>query len=192
MDQAPQNTITPESNGQPSARSATRPRGFAALSPERMREIASQGGKKAHRLQRAHKWTAAEAKEAGRLGGKAAQAKRTKEENREAARLGGKAAQAQRSAARSGAVATTKEKTKVYTLASGDFAALEAQGSVTCGVPDRVVPDYEGQSVQLAWARSAAPGADATIPVLVQFVGGGRLRFTRTPNPEQPGAAHAG
>jgi len=44
-------------------------RGFASLSPERRKEIASNGGKKAHALGFAHKFTSAEAKVAGRKGG---------------------------------------------------------------------------------------------------------------------------
>lgn len=41
------------------------------ISPERRREIASLGGKEAHRRGKAHKWTSEEAQEAGRKGGKA-------------------------------------------------------------------------------------------------------------------------
>jgi general stress protein YciG len=44
-------------------------RGFAAMSPERQREIASQGGRAAHQQGVAHQWNAAEAKEAGKKGG---------------------------------------------------------------------------------------------------------------------------
>ncbi len=44
-------------------------RGFAAMSPERQREIASQGGRAAHQQGVAHRWTSAEASEAGRKGG---------------------------------------------------------------------------------------------------------------------------
>jgi general stress protein YciG len=43
-------------------------RGFASLSPERRREIASLGGKSARR---AHRWSAEEARKAGRKGGNA-------------------------------------------------------------------------------------------------------------------------
>jgi uncharacterized protein len=46
-------------------------RGFAAMSPERQREIASQGGRAAHQQGVAHQWSREEAKEAGRKGGKA-------------------------------------------------------------------------------------------------------------------------
>lgn len=47
----------------------SRPRGFALLSPKRMREIASLGGKSAHRNGTAHKWTPEEARAAGKKGG---------------------------------------------------------------------------------------------------------------------------
>lgn len=46
-----------------------RARGFALLSPKRMREIASEGGKAAHRQGRAHRWTSEEARAAGKKGG---------------------------------------------------------------------------------------------------------------------------
>jgi uncharacterized protein len=44
-------------------------RGFAAMDPERQRQIASEGGRAAHRQGVAHEWTAEEAREAGRKGG---------------------------------------------------------------------------------------------------------------------------
>jgi uncharacterized protein len=44
-------------------------RGFASMSPEKQREIASKGGRMAHQKGAAHKWTVAEAREAGRKGG---------------------------------------------------------------------------------------------------------------------------
>ena len=44
-------------------------RGFAALTPERRREIAGQGGRTAHAKGAAHKFTAEEACAAGRKGG---------------------------------------------------------------------------------------------------------------------------
>ena len=48
-----------------------RGRGFASMSSEKKREIASKGGKAAHALGTAHKWTSEEAQAAGRKGGKA-------------------------------------------------------------------------------------------------------------------------
>lgn len=45
--------------------------GFASMSPDKRREIASKGGKSAQAQGRAHKWNSEEAKEMGRLGGKA-------------------------------------------------------------------------------------------------------------------------
>lgn len=44
-------------------------RGFAAMSPEKQRQIASHGGRAAHEKGTAHEWTPLEAKEAGRKGG---------------------------------------------------------------------------------------------------------------------------
>jgi uncharacterized protein len=48
-------------------------RGFAAMSEERQREIASQGGKAAHASGNAHEFTSEEAREAGRKGGRSRQ-----------------------------------------------------------------------------------------------------------------------
>jgi len=45
-------------------------RGFAAMPEERHRRIASLGGKIAHQRGVAHEFSASEAKEAGRKGGK--------------------------------------------------------------------------------------------------------------------------
>ena len=45
-----------------------RPRGLAAISPERRREIASKGGQAAHACGTAHQWTAEEASAAGKKG----------------------------------------------------------------------------------------------------------------------------
>lgn len=44
-------------------------RGFASMSPEKQREIASKGGRAAHMKGTAHEWTAEEARAAGRKGG---------------------------------------------------------------------------------------------------------------------------
>ena len=53
-----------QKNEQPKSR-----RGFAAMSPERQREIASQGGRAAHTQGVAHQWNKDEAREAGKKGG---------------------------------------------------------------------------------------------------------------------------
>jgi general stress protein YciG len=44
-------------------------RGFASMSAEKQREIASKGGRAAHEKGTAHEWTADEARNAGRKGG---------------------------------------------------------------------------------------------------------------------------
>lgn len=48
-----------------------RPRGFAAMSPERRAQISRLGGKAAHERGTAHQFNPDEAREAGRKGGKA-------------------------------------------------------------------------------------------------------------------------
>ena len=44
-------------------------RGFASMSAEKQREIASKGGRAAHEKGTAHEWSADEARTAGRKGG---------------------------------------------------------------------------------------------------------------------------
>lgn len=44
-------------------------RGFAAMSPDKRREIASKGGRTAHEIGMAHQWDSDEARAAGRKGG---------------------------------------------------------------------------------------------------------------------------
>ncbi len=44
-------------------------RGFAAMDSAKHKAIASAGGRRAHELGTAHKWTSEEAREAGRKGG---------------------------------------------------------------------------------------------------------------------------
>ena len=51
-------------------------RGFAAMSPERQREIASQGGRAAHEQGVAHEWNKDEARAAGKKGGQVSGVKR--------------------------------------------------------------------------------------------------------------------
>lgn len=54
-------------------------KGFAAMDPERQREIAALGGKAAHASGRANRWTSEKAAAAGRIGGKISR-KRKKEQ----------------------------------------------------------------------------------------------------------------
>ncbi len=49
-------------------RNDPRPRGLAAMSPERRREIASMGGRTSQARGTAHQWTAEEASAAGKKG----------------------------------------------------------------------------------------------------------------------------
>lgn len=52
-------------------------RGFASMSSDKQRQIASKGGKAAHAKGTAHEFTSNEAREAGRKGGQARQRKTT-------------------------------------------------------------------------------------------------------------------
>jgi general stress protein YciG len=56
-------------------------RGFASMDPERQRQIASEGGRAAHEKGTAHEFTSEEAREAGRKGGMARSANRSKMAN---------------------------------------------------------------------------------------------------------------
>ena len=64
-------------------------RGFAAMDPEKQREIAQKGGRAAHEKGRAHRFTSEEARAAGRKGGQAAS--RDREHMSEIGRRGGAA-----------------------------------------------------------------------------------------------------
>ena len=48
---------------------ARKPRGFAAMDPSRVAEIARKGGKAAHEAGTAHRFSADEARDAGKKGG---------------------------------------------------------------------------------------------------------------------------
>jgi len=58
-----------------------RRRGFAAMSRDRLREIASLGGRKAHQKGTAHRWTTEEARAAGRKGGHVSHPRRERAAN---------------------------------------------------------------------------------------------------------------
>ena len=62
-------------------------RGFAAMSPERLKQITSKGGKAAHAVGLANKFTKETAREAGKLGGAKTSADRA--HMSEIGRLGG-------------------------------------------------------------------------------------------------------
>ncbi len=67
-----------------SSQAGTKRRGFASMSEEKQRMIASKGGKAAHQSGNAHEFTPDEARKAGRLGGHAsAQSRRQSRMNDE-------------------------------------------------------------------------------------------------------------
>lgn len=61
---APPRETSPRIEPRPGARRT--PRGFAAMDPQRQREIASLGGRAAHQSGHAHEFTPEEARAAGR------------------------------------------------------------------------------------------------------------------------------
>lgn len=66
---APKNTTSRPAT-RPANRVGTKSRrGFAAMSPETQRRIASEGGKASHASGRGHRFSADEARDAGRKGG---------------------------------------------------------------------------------------------------------------------------
>ena len=62
-----------KNNDKPSGKSE---RGFAAMDPNRQREIAREGGRAAHQSGNAHEFTSEEARIAGRKGGQASNKQR--------------------------------------------------------------------------------------------------------------------
>jgi general stress protein YciG len=64
-------------------------RGFAALDPEKQKEIARLGGKAAHAQGKAHEFTSEEARAAGKKGGEAVS--KDSEHMRSIGRMGGRA-----------------------------------------------------------------------------------------------------
>ena len=68
-------SATPPTPSHPPQRPARRVgeksrRGFAAMSPEQQRRIASEGGRASHESGRGHRFSSDEAREAGRKGGR--------------------------------------------------------------------------------------------------------------------------
>lgn len=78
IDQANENVLNTNNDSLPGATVPTpkKRRGFAAMDPKRVSEIASIGGRAAHAAGTAHEFTQDEAREAGRKGGFAAHAAR--------------------------------------------------------------------------------------------------------------------
>jgi general stress protein YciG len=72
----PENLMASETS--PLVATARQRRGFAAMDPKLVTELAKRGGKAAHRAGKAHKFTSDEARLAGRKGGLASHASRNK------------------------------------------------------------------------------------------------------------------
>lgn len=87
-----ENGMGKDENG---GRRGTANRGFAAMSPERQKAIASEGGRAAHKQGVAHEWSSDEAREAGRKGGQSVS--RNREHMSEIGRKGGQISGSKRS-----------------------------------------------------------------------------------------------
>ena len=84
----------PGTNQNRETRSRTSRRGFASMDPSKQREIASKGGRAAHKQGVAHEWNSDEARAAGRKGGETVS--RNKEHMSEIGRRGGEASHSSR------------------------------------------------------------------------------------------------
>ncbi len=119
QDQAP-------SNGQ-EVKPAKSSRGFAAMDPQRQRDIASEGGRAAHEQGKAHKFTPEEAREAGRKGGMASGAARASRSKARAAAI-----QAGHEASATGKTAGQQSASfaGVRADAQGELATLEERAEL--------------------------------------------------------------
>jgi general stress protein YciG len=81
-------------------------RGFAAMSPERQKQIASEGGRAAHKQGVAHEWNSEEARQAGKKGGQSVSQNR--EHMSEIGRRGGQSSGGRRGRNQQGAEGTTE------------------------------------------------------------------------------------
>lgn len=110
------NTHNPQSENP----SRTRSRGFASMDPAKQREIASKGGRAAHRSGNAHEFDSDEARKAGSKGGTAAHQRGTAHQftSEEARRAGSKGGRASRN-----------NNASKQTVDSADTGAAGAQAS---------------------------------------------------------------
>jgi uncharacterized protein len=72
----PQTVSADSAESAPTAEKPRKSRGFAAMDPKLVSELAKRGGRAAHRAGTAHQFTSDEARVAGRKGGMATHAKR--------------------------------------------------------------------------------------------------------------------
>jgi general stress protein YciG len=125
-------------------------RGFAAIDPDRLREIAGRGGRAAHANGRAHEFTTEEARAAGRKGGKVPKARAR------AARVAEAAARLVKASPRG------RGRRSPATLARwAEMARLWAKGLTLAEIGERY--GITRQAVQLALRaveRAAAVGAE--------------------------------
>lgn len=103
--------MSPVSKGSTSGhKSGTSKRGFAAMDAQKQREIASMGGKAAHKKGTAHEFTSEEARRAGRKGGEAVS--RNREHMAAIGRKGGESSSSLRASSSSSSRSSGQSKSK--------------------------------------------------------------------------------
>ncbi|HXG11515.1 MAG TPA: KGG domain-containing protein [Gemmataceae bacterium] len=139
-------------------------RGFAAMDPEKQRQIASMGGKAAHQKGTAHEFTPEEAREAGRKGGQAAHQRGrahvfTSEEARRAGRKGGQHSRARRAAARAAeqTPAPSAEQPGGAGLQAAPPEGLNPQGQGNGSQGDFAPPSHPPEETAESTERPASP-----------------------------------
>ena len=133
-------------------------RGFASMTPEKQREIASKGGRAAHQKGTAHEWTSEEARSAGRKGGQISRGGRGRlvdDERRRAARADATTRPARPSAIRRAAVAFQEACAYVETGSDGDGRGAGQRG-------DGICPEFHDGQRQRASRRPSNPAAATT------------------------------
>ena len=147
---------TPKTEMNPPARKERR--GFASMSPEKQREIASKGGRAAHAKGTAHEFNSNEARDAGRKGGVAVS--RNREHMAAIGRKGGEARGAARRA--QGSTTVTQDGRDISATSS---ARGTSQNTRSSAIADREVgiqgaSQNSGGSVSSLGGERSRPVAD--------------------------------
>ena len=171
-------------------------RGFASMTPEKQREIASKGGRAAHQKGTAHEWTSDEARSAGRKGGQISRGGRGRlvDEPSPAAEPGIEAGAS--SGGSTGATDGTavgriteacayvvKRVAMVMVVALGCAAAASAQNSTTASgqaTPQSSLPGDDNVRVGFAAEPGTPSGESETRPATTTFEGDTGLWFVPT------------
>ena len=130
-------------------------RGFASMSPEKQREIASRGGKAAHAKGTAHEFNPESARDAGRKGGL------TVSQNREhMSSIGREGGRRRGMNARKMATQNTEQQVPEFTTDVREAEGIEAQGSFRAEEADR---ENRGRQAEPAMADRSGEGREMSI-----------------------------